>query len=267
MAESRTKKEQLAPRRLFDAANLERRGRLGETGGMTPTGTSTGLSIVIPTLNEAERLPATLAALSTPGGADRSAPDIVVSDGGSRDATAALAREAGARVVTGAKGRGAQLAAGAAAASGDWLLFLHADTRPGPGWRAVADAFMADPANRQRAGYGRFRLADPDRRARRLEARVAWRCRRFGLPYGDQGLLIGRDLYRALGGYRALPLFEDVDLVRRIGRHRLAPLDIDAVTGAERFLRAGYHRRSARNLGLLALYLMGVPPAWLARLY
>ncbi|MDE0705360.1 MAG: TIGR04283 family arsenosugar biosynthesis glycosyltransferase [Rhodospirillaceae bacterium] len=224
------------------------------------------LSIVIPTLNEAARLPATLAALSTKDGGGE-APDIVVSDGGSQDATADLARGAGARVVTGAPGRGAQLAAGADAAQGGWLFFLHADTRPAPGWRAAAAAFMADPANRQRAGYGRFRLDDPHPRARRLEARVAWRCRRLGLPWGDQGLLIARDFYRALGGYRPIPLFEDVDLVRRIGRNRLAALDIDAVTGADRFLQAGYRRRSARNLALLSLYLMGVPPAWLARLY
>ncbi|MXY42411.1 MAG: glycosyltransferase [Rhodospirillaceae bacterium] len=230
---------------------------------MTPT----GLSIVIPTLNEAARLPATLAALSTPAGDGGEAPEILVSDGGSRDATAELAQGAGAQVVTGAQGRGTQLAAGADAAQGDWLLFLHADTRLASGWRAAAAAFMADPANRQRAGYGRFRLDDPHPRARRLEKRVAWRCRRFGLPYGDQGLLVARDFYRALGGYRPLPLFEDVDLVRRIGRNRLVALDIDAVTGAERFLQAGYRRRSARNLVLLSLYLMGVPPAWLARLY
>ncbi len=232
--------------------------------------TSTGLSIVIPTLNEMSRLPATLAALGAagvPDGGGGAATDIVVSDGGSRDATAAMAREAGARVVAGASGRGAQLAAGADAARSGWLLFLHADTRLGPGWRAAADVFMADPANRQCAGYGRFRLDDPHPRARRLEARVAWRCRRFGLPYGDQGLLIGRDFYRALGGYRPMPLFEDVDLVRRIGRNRLVPLEFDAVTGAERFVRAGYRRRSARNLALLSLYFMGAPPAWLARLY
>ena len=234
---------------------------------MIPTGTSTGLSIVIPALNEAARLPATLAALSAPAGDGGEAPEILVSDGGSRDATADLAQGAGAQVVTGAQGRGAQLAAGAAAAQGDWLLFLHADTRLAPGWRAAAATFMADPANRQRAGYGRFRLDDPHPRARRLEKRVAWRCRRLDLPYGDQGLLIAREFYRALGGYRPLPLFEDVDLVRRIGRNRLVPLDFDAVTGAERFLQAGYRRRSARNLALLSLYLLGLPPAWLARLY
>ncbi len=237
----------------------------------TPAGTFAGLSIVIPALNEAARLPATLAALSMPdGGGDApewGATEIVVSDGGSRDGTAATAQEAGARVVTGAQGRGAQLAAGAEAARGGWLLFLHADTRPGPGWRAAADAFAADPANRERAGYGRFRLDDPHPRARRLEARVAWRCRRLGLPYGDQGLLIARDFYRALGGYRPMPLFEDVDLARRIGRRRLVPLEFDAVTSADRFAQAGYRRRSARNLALFSLYLLGAPPAWLARLY
>ncbi|MDE0146966.1 MAG: TIGR04283 family arsenosugar biosynthesis glycosyltransferase [Rhodospirillaceae bacterium] len=230
---------------------------------MTPI----GLSIVIPTLNEAARLPATFAALSAPAGGGGEGLEILVSDGGSRDATAELAGAAGAQVVTGAQGRGAQLATGADAAQGGWLLFLHADTRLAPGWHAAATAFMADPANRQRAGYGRFRLDDPHPRARRLEKRVAWRCRRFGLPYGDQGLLVARDFYRALGGYRPLPLFEDVDLVRRIGQNRLVPLDIDAVTGAERFLQAGYRHRSARNLALLSLYLMGVPPALLARLY
>ena len=220
------------------------------------------LSIVIPTLNEAARLPATLAALA--GGPET---EIVVSDGGSKDGTVALAQEAGVTIVSGNRGRGAQLAAGAAAAKGDWLLFLHADTRLAAGWRAVADAFIADPGNRQRAGYGRFRLDDADRRARTLEARVAWRCRRFGLPYGDQGLLIGRAFYRSLGGYRPIPLFEDVDLVRRIGRSWLVPLDIDAVTAADRYLRAGYRRRSMANLALLSLYFLGVPPAWLARLY
>ena len=169
---------------------------------MTSTGMSTGLSIVIPALNEAARLPATLAALSAPAGGGGEAPEILVSDGGSRDATAELAQGAGAQVVTGAQGRGTQLAAGAAAAQGDWLLFLHADTRLASGWRAAAAAFMADPANRQRAGYGRFRLDDPHPRARRLEKRVAWRWPALRSALWRPG---AADRPRFLPGARRLP--------------------------------------------------------------
>jgi GT2 family glycosyltransferase len=89
----------------------------------------------------------------------------------------------------------------------------------------------------------------------------------FALPYGDQGMLIHRDLLRAVGGMRDLPLMEDVDLVRRLGRKRLAALDAEAVTGAARWERDGWTRRSARNLVCLSLYLAGVKPATIARLY
>jgi glycosyltransferase involved in cell wall biosynthesis len=168
------------------------------------------------------------------------------------------------RCVHGPPGRGAQLAAGAAAARGDWLLFLHADTRLGPGWQAALVAAMRDP---DRAGYFRLRLDDAAPAARRLERAVAWRCRALALPYGDQGLFISRALYDAVGGFRPLPLMEDVDLVRRLRRRRLRPLDADAVTSAERFRREGYLRRSAKNLSLLALWHLGVGEERLARLY
>lgn len=221
------------------------------------------LSIVIPTLNAEATLAATLPALVREAGRA----ELVVSDGGSSDRTPAIARDAGARVVAGPAGRGGQLAAGAKASSGDWLLFLHADTRPGPAWRAAVDAFTADPANRRRAAYFRFALDDDDAAARQLEAAVAWRCRRFGLPYGDQGLLIERRFYFSLGGFRPLPLMEDVNLVRRIGRQRLVGLDVAAVTSAARYRRGGYRRRSALNLALLTAYFLGAPPGLLARLY
>jgi rSAM/selenodomain-associated transferase 2 len=217
------------------------------------------LSAVIPTLNAAATLPATLAALGQ--GAD----EIVVCDGGSADATVRIATSFGARVVTAARGRGAQLAAGVVAAQGDWLLLLHADTVLADGWAAAARRMMAVGA--PCGGYFRFALASDDPQARRLERWVAWRCRTFGLPFGDQGLLISRGLLAAVGGVRPLPLMEDVDLVRRLGRGRLLALEVDATTSAARWERDGWWRRSARNLVCLSLYLAGVPPALIVRLY
>ena len=178
-----------------------------------------------------------------------------------------MARRHGARVVEAEAGRGRQLAAGAAAAAGDWLLFLHADTRPAAGWEDEVGAFARAPGNEGRAACFRFALDDRAAAARLLERLVALRCRVLALPYGDQGLLIHRSLYRALGGFRPLPLMEDVDLVRRIGRRRLARLATPATTSAVRYRRAGYARRMARNLCCLALFTLGVRAETVARLY
>jgi rSAM/selenodomain-associated transferase 2 len=213
---------------------------------------------VIPALNAFSVLRATLASIAA-------ADDVVVADGGSGDGTADLAAALGARVVRAPRGRGSQLAAGVAAAQGDWLLLLHADTRLSHGWGKVVATHMERFPNC--AGYGRFTLDSDDPRARRLERLVAWRCRVFALPYGDQALLIHRDLLRAIGGIRPLPLMEDVDLVRRLGRRRLAPLDVAAITSAEKWQREGWYRRSLRNLLCLGLYLAGVRPRLLVRLY
>jgi len=215
------------------------------------------LSVVIPALDAAESLHCTLAALGRV--------EIVVVDGGSQDATVAVARVHGARVVAASRGRGIQLAAGVAATRGEWLLLLHADTVLAPGWRAAAEAHMESGAGR--AAYFRFVLDSADPRARPLERRVAMRCRALGLPYGDQGLLISRALLDAVGGVRPLPLMEDVDLVRRLGRARLAALPVDAVTSAARWEQHGWRWRSLRNLGCLALWFAGVPPRTIARLY
>jgi rSAM/selenodomain-associated transferase 2 len=222
------------------------------------------LDVVIPTLNAAASLARTLAALATPGDLSLT---ITVSDGGSQDGTRAIARAAGARLVTAPAGRGGQLAAGADAGQAPWLFFLHADSQPGPGWADAIRRFAADPADEDRAGYFRLRLDSPDPRARRLERLVGWRCRAFGLPYGDQGLVIGRTLYRRLGGFAALPLMEDVELVRRIGRRRLVPLAADMITSARRYESDGWVLRPMRNLGCLALYVAGMPPRVIRRLY
>ena len=220
------------------------------------------LSVVIPTLNAAVRLPACLASLAADGEA---VSDIVVADGGSIDGTRAAAEAGGAIVLRTARGRGRQLAAGAAATRGNWLLFLHADTWLEPGWADEARAFMANgPAA---AAVFRFALDDPAPQARRVERMAAWRARALALPYGDQGLLIPRRLYDEVGGFQPLPLMEDVDLVRRLGRARLRLLRSRAFTSAERYRRDGWVLRPARNLACLSLYFLGAPPTLIARLY
>lgn len=216
------------------------------------------LCAVVPSLNAESRLEACLTAL---GGAD----DIILVDGGSTDRTTAIARSSGARVIDSPPGRGVQIAKGVAAATGDWLILVHADTVLAPGWKAAAERHMT--AYPGRAGYFRFRLDSTRPQARLLEKLVMLRCRLFALPYGDQPLLVPRRLLDRVGGIAPLPLMEDVDLVRRIGRRRLKLIPVDAMTCARRWTNDGWLARSARNLLCLGLYRLGVPVERIARLY
>lgn len=221
------------------------------------------LSIVIPALNAAQDLPSCVAALK----ASKEPKEIIVVDGGSADETMAVAQKAGAKVIASQRGRGLQLKAGAEAATGDWLLFLHGDTVLGQGWETECRTFMSEVANQCRAAAFTFALDDASDQARRVERMVAWRCEKIGLPYGDQGLLIRRDVYTELGGFKPLPLMEDVDLVRRIGKDRIHIISVLAVTSAERYRRHGWWARPSHNLFCLFLYICGLPPRWIAKLY
>ena len=215
------------------------------------------ISVVIPTLNAAATLAETLESLGEVA-------EVIVADGGSKDTTAQIATSHGTRVMRLPRGRGRQLAGGISAAHHPWLLLLHADTRLGAGWGEAVRAAIANPGC---AAYFRFALDSPKWKARLLCRAVALRCRLLALPYGDQGLLIHRDLVTCVGGMSDLPLMEDVDLIRRIGRRRLRALDVAAATSAARWEREGWWRRSARNLVCLSLYFAGVKPAVIARLY
>ena len=222
------------------------------------------ISVIIPTLNAARHLPAAFMSIFD-AAVDGFVSEVIVSDGGSDDATLAIAEDAGATVVTGERGRGQQLRAGANAARRPWLLFLHADTVLERGWTEEVQAFIktGDAA----AAAFRFRLADSGFKPRLLESAVALRCKFFALPYGDQGLLISRKLYDEVGGFTPIPLMEDVDIVQKLGRKRIVMLKTAAVTSAERFQREGYFRRSFRNLSCLMSYYRGVPPEKLAGRY
>jgi rSAM/selenodomain-associated transferase 2 len=227
------------------------------------------ISVVIPSLNEEADLARTLAAL-VPAAIDGLVREVVVADGGSTDATAEIADAAGVHFIRTERGRGQQLAEGARHAKGAWLLFLHADTVLQEDWVKEAVALMRgvdSGARSDAAGVFRFALDDTGLRASFLSAMVRLRGIIFGLPYGDQGLLISRRLYEQVGGFRAMALMEDVDLIRRIGRRRLVFFRTAAVTSARRYRADGYFRRMLRNLACLGLFYLALPPRLLARLY
>lgn len=218
------------------------------------------ISIVIPTLNSGETLPATLGALmeGLHGGLIR---ELIITDGGSTDQTHEITDEAGAETVTGPASRGGQLVRGCRVAKGEWLLVLHADTILQEGWsKAVADHLgSGNPAA--------FRLAF--RASGFAPTWVAgWanlRSRLFSLPYGDQGLLVPRAMYQSAGGFPDQPLMEDVALARSLPGITLLPCR--AFTSADRYERAGWIRRGARNLWTLTRYFLGADPERLAQDY
>ena len=218
------------------------------------------ISVVIPTLNAEHKLPRCFDSLISAAvrGVVR---EVIVADGGSSDETLLIADAAGARIVHAAKSRSACLQAGAAAARGDWLLFLYPDTALEPGWEAEVESFIAQAMpGRPGAAIFRFALEDFGGEARRAEAKAALRGWVLALPYGDQGLLIPRRFYSRLGGYRPLARMEDADLVRRIGRRRLVHLRARAIN----LSRPG--QSALRGVWLSLLHALRVPARVVARL-
>lgn len=213
---------------------------------------------MVPTLDEEEALGATLAGLAR-------AAEVVISDGGSRDATVALAEAAGARVVSGPAGRGGQLNRGAALCRSDVLLFLHADTRlPREGIERVRAAVAGGAVG----GAFEVRFDAPGPLFRLGSRLVNLRTRLTGCPLGDQAQFVARETFEGLGGFRDWPIFEDLDLARRLKRvGPTALLGPPVTTAARRYLDRGIARTIATNWLLWALYFLGVSPHRLARFY
>jgi len=223
------------------------------------------LSIIIPALNAATDLRLCLSSL-LPGLETGLIREVILVDGGSSDDTTGIAEKTGATILTSPEpGRAKQLIHGAANARGAWLLFLHADTALSRDWAERASAHIAHSPNKAAAFTLAFRSDHP--MAKTVAARANWRARTLGLPYGDQGLLISRDLYDELGGYPDVPLFEDVKLVQALGKSRLSHPSAEARTSAAKYERDGWRKRSWRNAFLITRYLLGASPEKLAKLY
>lgn len=219
------------------------------------------ISVIIPTLNAEHSLPGCLGGLmeGVEAGLIR---ELIISDGGSTDATGAIAQAWGAEILHAAPSRGGQLNRGCAQATGEWLLVLHADTVLQAGWHKQVQAHLAQS---DKAGW--FRLAfDRSGFAARTVAGWANLRSRFGLPYGDQGLLVSRDLYAQFGGYPDQPLMEDVAIARAL-KGRLVELDAIAQTSADKYIRQGWLKRGARNLLTLLRYFAGADVSTLAAQY
>lgn len=213
------------------------------------------LSVVVPTLNEQStvgRLLGDLRRLTAPH-------EVIVVDGGSTDLTADVARAAGARLLLSEPGRGVQLGAGAGAAQSPLLLFIHADVRlDGEALALLEEIAVARPPC---AMAFRLRIDATGFSYRLIEWGTNLRSRLLGLPYGDQGLVVRREDYIHAGGYPALPLMEDVALVRQLRRvTHVHLLDAAVKVSARRWEADGPLRRMLKNWVLMARFLSGTPP-------
>jgi rSAM/selenodomain-associated transferase 2 len=206
--------------------------------------------------------------------------EIIVSIAGHSDTRALREARPDVRWIDAPIGRGSQLNAGAARATGRWLWFVHADSQLPPRWvevfRALEDrqGDQGEPSGERRdspsvvGGSFSFRLDSDAWQARVIEAGVRWRVRLFSLPYGDQGLFVRRSVFEQMGGFADIPLMEDVEFIRRLkGRGRVRHLNLYLGTSARRWERDGWFRRSALNLTFLMLYALGASPDWLSRRY
>jgi rSAM/selenodomain-associated transferase 2/rSAM/selenodomain-associated transferase 1 len=216
-----------------------------------------GITVVIPALNEEENVASAVSSAASEGS------EVIVADGGSTDATREVARSSGARVVRSSRGRARQMNAGVAAASGDILVFLHADTTLPEGYALHVRRALRRPG--VAGGAFRFGVDLEGRRYRILERLVNWRSRALSLPYGDQALYMRRVEFNRLGGFRNLPVMEDVDLVRRLrhaGRIAICPASI--MTSGRRWREAGGLSTTLSDLLAICSYFGGIPPAQIA---
>ncbi len=223
------------------------------------------LSVIIPTLNEARNLPYLLADLRK---WDESI-EILVIDGGSYDLTLKIATLYGAKVLTSnMPNRGLQLTKGANIAKGNWLLFLHADSRLSHNWPVAVIKAITKKDSKKHAYFFNFRVNSKGLPFRLLEMAVYFRSNLFKKPYGDQGLLIHKVAYKSVGGYANLELMEDLEFIIRItGKFIISSLSLPIYTSCRRWEKNGVFKQSWKNLQLRMRWAQGESSKTLASEY
>jgi len=219
------------------------------------------VSVIVPALNEEAQIARTLECVR-----QCQPHEVIVVDGGSTDGTIRLAREAGAKVLKSKPGRARQMNAGATAADGHALLFLHADTLLPREWLGVIVGTLRRPG--VAAGAFGLRIGGEFHGKTAVERAVRFRSNCFQRPYGDQGLYLSRALFEEVGGFADLPIMEDYELVSRLRRRgRVITVAEAATTSGRRWHRLGILRTTLINQLVVAGYHLGVAPQRLLRLY
>jgi len=225
------------------------------------TGSPTDISVIIPVLNDEEALDLALSSTQDCTGVER-----IVVDGGSSDGTPSVAQSRGVKILHSPAGRARQMNTGAEVAEGEFLVFLHADTRLPEGFdhhvrRILTQAGVA-------AGAFQLQIDAPSVRLRLIEKAANWRSQYLHMPYGDQAIFLRADLFREMGGFPDLPIMEDLELIRRLrGRGRIVIAPAAALTSARRWKKLGVLRTTLINQLMILGFYLGIEPSRLARWY
>ena len=211
------------------------------------------ISIIIPTINEASNLPLLLSDLSS----IQKEGEIIIVDSGSEDKTIDIANIYGAKVfISKERNRGLQLDIGAKNSKGEWLIFLHADTRLTHDWFKKINSFLK--GNKNSIYYFEFKINHKKIIYRVLEILVNFRSKFFKQPYGDQGLIIHRTTYFKNNGFRKIPLMEDVDFLRRLNKKKdLKQLNLPIFTSSRKWERTNIFLQALKNWNLRRRWIRG----------
>lgn len=218
------------------------------------------VSVIIPTYQEETSIASLLETIV------KSSPhEIIVSDGGSEDQTTDIATQTGANVISSKKGRAVQMNAGSKTATGEFLLFLHADTLPPENFPEIISHTLRAPNTP--AGAFTFKLAGDLGAATLIESLVSFRCRFARKPYGDQGIFIRRSLFNAIGGFPEIPVMEDLDFIRRLsGLGTIRITREPALTSPRRWQNGGLVRTFIRHQAMLAAHSLHLPARWIVKM-